>query len=90
MAEAEAWGASNGWTIDRHIAFPTVDVPIANLPKLQRLWKESLFARIEHAQREALGLAGAAGGAVGGAAGGDELSEVISEVISDLDVFVVK
>ena len=75
MAEAEAWGATNGWTTDRHIAFPTVDtcrsnpnpnpdpnpdpnpnsnpnlnpdqvdVPIANLPKLQRLWKERLFAR---------------------------------------------
>ena len=43
--------------------------------------QESLFGRIEHAQREALGLA-----AAGGGAGGDE----ISEVISDLDVFVVK
>ena len=41
VAEAEAWGAANGWTTDRHIAFPTVDVPIANLPQLHKLWKES-------------------------------------------------
>ena len=41
VAEAETWGAANGWTTDRHIAFPTVDVPIANLPNLHKLWKES-------------------------------------------------
>ena len=51
--------------------------------------QESLFARIELAQREALGLKG-------GAAGGGDLDvssddlERISEEISDLDVFVVK
>ena len=45
MAEAEAWGSTHGWTTDRHIAFPTVDVPIANLPKLQQLWKERLLAQ---------------------------------------------
>jgi len=106
VAEAETWGAANGWTTDRHIAFPTVDVPIANLPKLHKLWKESIFARIELAQREALGLKG---GAAGGAAGGGDLEDLdrsgaisddlgvtsddldaISEEISDLDVFVVK
>ena len=96
VREAEAWGARNGWTTDRHVSFPTTDIPLRHLPNLQRLWNESLFPRVEAAQRAALGLTPAPaaatphdGGVDAGASAGAE-AEAEAERITPLDVFVVK
>jgi len=84
VREAEAWGARNGWTTDRHVSFPTTDIPLRHLPELQQLWNESLFPRVEAAQRAALGLGLGRDGAA------EAEAEAEAERITPLDVFVVK
>ena len=60
VAEAEAYAsAAGGWQTDRHVAYPTTDIPIRKLPKLERMWTEHLFPLVEEEARARLGLGAA-------------------------------
>ncbi|KAL1508685.1 hypothetical protein AB1Y20_004780 [Prymnesium parvum] len=57
VAEAEAYARENeGWLTSRHIAFPTTDIPISRLPRLQAEWEARLFPRLAAAVGGVLGL----------------------------------
>ena len=57
IGEAEAYAASvGGWQTDRHVAYPTTDIPIRKLPRLAALWDATLFPAVAEAFRSRLGL----------------------------------
>ncbi len=57
VTEAEEYAArEGGWSTDRHVAYPTTDIPIRCLPRLEALWRERLFPAVEAEARTRLGL----------------------------------
>merc|ERR1719463_76367 len=57
IAEADAYAAeAGGWQTARHVAYPTTDIPISKLPRLEALWTTELFPVVEAEFRERFGL----------------------------------
>ena len=57
ITEAEEHAAANGgWLTDRHVAYPTTDIPISKLPKLAAKWNATIFPAVAAAFHEALEL----------------------------------
>ena len=57
IEEAEAYATQQGgWLTDRHVAYPTTDIPISKLPRLEAMWEQRLFPSVAQAFQESLGL----------------------------------
>ena len=55
--EAEAYArARGGWQTDRHVSYPTTDIPIRHLPALQAVWDSHIFPTFAAAYRRSLQL----------------------------------
>lgn len=56
VLEAEEYARTNGWLTDRHVSYPTTDIPIRELPKLSELWTTRIFPAVAEAFRSKLNL----------------------------------
>lgn len=57
VREAEAHAAAQGgWLTDRHVAYPTTDIPLRKLPQLSAVWESRVFPALSDAFRTSLSL----------------------------------